>query len=128
MQSDEQAIRTFIATWMDATRTGDTETVLGLIADDAVFLVTGQPPMVGKAAFAAAQSKLQGARIEPASEIREIRVLGDWAYLWTALSVVITPGKGGTPVKRAGHTLSILQKRAGHWVLVRDANMLGPAK
>jgi uncharacterized protein (TIGR02246 family) len=126
MQSDEQAIRTFIATWMDATRTGDTETVLGLIADDAVFLVTGQPPMVGKAAFAAAQSKLQGARIEPASEIREIRVLGDWAYLWTALSVVITHGKGGTPVKRAGHTLSILQKRAGQWVLVRDANMLAP--
>jgi hypothetical protein len=27
---------------------------------------------------------------------------------------------------RAGHTLSILKKESGRWVLVRDANMLAP--
>jgi ketosteroid isomerase-like protein len=38
--------------------------------------------------------------------------------------VIVTPRSGGTPVKRAGNTLSILQKQAGRWVIVRDANML----
>ncbi|MDQ6651933.1 MAG: hypothetical protein M3Y84_04225 [Acidobacteriota bacterium] len=47
-----------------------------------------------------------------------------WAYLWTRLSVVITPKKGGAPNKRAGNTLSILQKKAGGWVIFRDVNML----
>jgi hypothetical protein len=27
---------------------------------------------------------------------------------------------------RAGHTLSILRKRDGRWVLARDANLLAP--
>lgn len=27
---------------------------------------------------------------------------------------------------RAGHTLSILRKQGGKWVLVRDANLLAP--
>ena len=53
MQSDEQQIRQLVATWMTATRDGDVETVLSLMADDVVFLVTGQPPM-RKADFAAA--------------------------------------------------------------------------
>ena len=48
MNSDEQEIRQLVATWIDATKTGDTDTVLSLMADDVVFLVTGQPPMIGK--------------------------------------------------------------------------------
>jgi uncharacterized protein (TIGR02246 family) len=123
MQNDEHAIRTFVSTWLAATKARDTEKVLGLMADDAVFLVAGQPPMIGKAAFAAAQTKLQHVDIDATSEIQEIKVMGEWAYLWTSLSVVMTPPSGPS-VKRSGNTLSILQKRAGNWVLVRDANML----
>ena len=123
MQNDEQAIRTFVSTWLAATKAGDTQKVLDMMADDVVFLVAGQPPMIGKAAFAAAQSKLGHVRIDATSEIQEIKVLGEWAYLWTSLSVVMTPNSGPS-VKRAGNTLSILQKRAGNWVLIRDANML----
>jgi ketosteroid isomerase-like protein len=51
-------------------------------------------------------------------------VLGEWAYIWTHLSIVITPKNGAPAVKRAGNTLSILQKQNGSWLLVRDANML----
>ena len=124
MQNDDQAIRELIATWLRATKAGDTERVLSLMAEDAVFLVPGQPPMLGRAAFAAAQSGLEQVDIDATSEIQEIKVLGEWAYLWTKLSVVMTPKKGGAPNKRAGYTLSILQKKAGSWVLFRDANML----
>lgn len=34
MKSDEQEIRDLIATWMKATKAGDTDTVLGLMAED----------------------------------------------------------------------------------------------
>jgi ketosteroid isomerase-like protein len=37
------------------TKAGDIDTVLSLMAGDVVFLVAGQPPMIGKARFAAAQ-------------------------------------------------------------------------
>ena len=124
MQDDEQAIRQLVATWLSASKAGDTEKVLSLIAEDVVFLVPGQPPMRGKSAFAAGQSGLQPFHIDATSEIQEIKVLGEWAYLWTELSVVVTPKKGGAPIKRAGHTLSILQKQSGAWVIFRDANML----
>ena len=51
-------------------------------------------------------------------------MLGDWAYMWTNLTVVFTPPGGTPPVTRAGNTLTILKKQNGKWVLARDANML----
>jgi len=41
------------------------------------------------------------------------------------LSVTVMPS-GGAPTKRAGHTLSVLKKVNGKWLLARDANMLAP--
>ena len=127
MESDEQEIRQLVATWMEATKAGDAETVLGLMAEDVVFLVTGQPPMIGKSAFAdavRAQSTEGSPRFEGTSEIQEIKVLGDWAFMWTKLSVVVTPPGGESSITRSGHTLSILRRQDGKWVLARDANML----
>jgi uncharacterized protein (TIGR02246 family) len=124
MERDEQAIRDLIATWLAASKAGDTKTVLSLMGDDVVFLVPGQPPMRGKSAFAAAQGALSDLDIDATSEIQEIEVSGDWAYAWTKLTVVVTPRKGGASVKRSGHTLSVFEKRNGAWVLFRDANLL----
>jgi uncharacterized protein (TIGR02246 family) len=124
MDADEQAIRKLIETWMTASKAGDTATVLGLMADDVVFLVPGKPPMRGKSAFAAGQDAMKDLSIEGSSEVQEVRVMGDWAYAWTALTVAMTPRKGGSTLKRAGNTLSIFRKSAGQWVLFRDANML----
>jgi uncharacterized protein (TIGR02246 family) len=127
MQSDEREIRELVATWMTATKAGDIAKVLTLMADDVVFLVTGQPPMFGKAAFAAAAKPRAGQeapRFDGTSEIQEINVLGEWAYMWTRMSVAVTPPSGAPPMTRAGYTLSILRKENGKWVLARDANML----
>ena len=124
MEHDEQAIRKLIETWVTATNAGDTTTVLSLMADDVVFLVPAKAPMRGKSAFAAGQDAIKDFRIEASSEVQEIRVMGDWAYAWTALTVAMTPKAGGNTVKRAGNTLSILRKSAGEWLLFRDANML----
>lgn len=130
MSEDEQAIRNVVATWMSASKAGDLDTVLTLMSDDVVFLIAGQPPMIGKAAYAAAaqpQTKPDGPKIDARSEIQEIKVLGDWAFMWTKLSVHVQLPGNPEPMIRAGHTLTILQKQRGKWLLARDANMLAPA-
>lgn len=130
MNADERAIRELVATWMSATRAGDIDTVLALMADDAVFLQPGQPPMIGKAAFAAAarsQVGPQAAHIDGSVEIREIQVHGERAFMWASLTVAITPPGAAEAVTRKGHTLSVLVKATGKWLLARDANMLAPA-
>lgn len=124
MKSDEQEIRDLITTWMKATKAGDTDTVLGLMADDAKFLVAGHPPF-GKEAFKAAANDPNAALVEfdGQSEILEINILGDWAYTLTSLTVT-TRQAGFGDLVRAGNTLSIFKKQSGKWVLYRDANLL----
>jgi ketosteroid isomerase-like protein len=61
--------------------------------------------------------------MEGATDIRELKVLGDWAYLRNHVTVTITP-PSGRPVTRAGYTLTILRKDAGRWRLARDANLV----
>ncbi len=127
MQTDEQEIRQLVATWMAAAKAGDFETVLGLMTDDVVFLMPGQPPMIGKTTFATAvevQPMEESPQFDATSEIKEIQVVGDWAFMWTELSVELTPPGGGPPAMRTGHTLSVLKKQNGKWLLARDANML----
>lgn len=129
MKQDEQEIRQLVTTWMEATKAGDIDTVLSLMTDDVVFLVTGRPPMIGKPAYAEAAQPPSGhvaPQFDGTSEIQEIRVLGDWAYMWTKLTVVVTPSGGAPAMTRAGHTLTVLRKQNGKWLLARDANMLAP--
>jgi uncharacterized protein (TIGR02246 family) len=128
MSEDERAIRDLVAAWLDATRRGDLNAVLGLMTEDAVFLQPGRPPMLGKTAFAQA-SRAQAARgqprIEAHTDIQEMRVLGDWAWMWSRLSVSFTP-PGGDTATRSGHTLTIFCRSSGRWLLARDANLLAP--
>ena len=123
--SDEQAIRSLVEGWFDASKKGDHATVLSLMADDVIFMVPGQEPF-GKEEFAARSKQMNNARIEGVSEIQELKVLGDWAWMRSHLQVTITP-PNGQPTRRASYTLTILTKNAnGDWVLSRDANLLAP--
>ena len=123
MSDDERAIRDLIDTWMKASQAGDTDTVLRLMSDDVVFMVPGREPF-GKEAFANASRGMQGMRMEGMSEIQELKVLGDLAYLRNYIALTVTL-PGGKPVKRAGYTLTILRKEPdGRWRLARDANLL----
>ncbi len=125
---DEQAIRTLVATWLEASAAGDLPRVLELMADDVVFLAPGRPPMRGRDGFAAASRAMEGkTRFEGTADIQEVRVFGDWAYCWNHLSVTAHPVGGGEPAHVSGPTLSILHRQAdGRWVIFRDANMIAP--
>ena len=123
MSPDERAIRELVDTWMKASRAGDTETVLGLMSDDVVFMVPGREPF-GKQTFAANSRSMDGVRLEGSADIRELKVLGDWAYLRNFIEITVTPA-GGTPIRRSGFTLTILRKEPdGRWLLARDANLV----
>ncbi len=43
MQNDEQEIRELVKNWMAATKSGDIETVLGLMTEDVVFWLPDGP-------------------------------------------------------------------------------------
>jgi len=125
---DEEAIHRLVETWMEATKRGDTETVLSLIADDAVFMTAGGEPF-GKAEFRALASKqAEGVHYEATGDIVELKVLGDWAFLCNHLTVTVVSGGGEPLFKRSGYTLSILRKEPdGRWLLARDANLMSLA-
>ena len=126
MNSDEQAIRSLVSTWMQASTAGDLPRVLQLMAEDVVFLGAGRPPMRGRDAFAAASRAMEGrTRIDGTVDIQEIRVFGDWAYCWNQLALTVHPLAGGAPSHLSGPALSVLRKTEAGWVIFRDANMVG---
>jgi len=95
------------------------------MADDVIFMVPGKEPF-GKEAFAATANEMKNVVIEGTSEIQELKVLGEWAWMRNRLKVKMTP-PNGKPVSRSGYTLTILRKSPdGRWVIARDANLLAP--
>jgi uncharacterized protein (TIGR02246 family) len=125
MNDDERAIRNLVANWMEASKAGDLATVLGLMSDDVVFMVPGKEPF-GKEAFAARSKGMEGVEIDGTSDIQEIEMLGNWAWLRNRLRVKIT-SPGGKSIIHSGYVLTILRKNGdGNWVIARDANLLTP--
>jgi len=125
MTDDERAIRNVVDTWLAASKTGDTATVLSLMTDDVLFLTPGQPPF-GKEAFAKMSDGMKDVRVEGTSDIQEVQVFGNIAYLRNQLHIRMTMTDGKV-MKRSGQTLTILRKEADRkWRLVRDANLVMP--
>lgn len=126
MQSDEREIRDLVATWMDATRRGDMAAVLELMTDDAIFLTPGRAPMTRTdfAKAAEAQAGAKAPKFDGHSDILEVQIMGDWAFMRSRLSVTATPADGSPPTLREGHVLTVLRKDGGRWKLARDANLL----
>jgi uncharacterized protein (TIGR02246 family) len=126
MSDDERAIRELVARWMAASQAGDTQTVLGLMTDDVVFMTPGREPF-GKEEFRQQSDAMKDMKIAGKSDIRELNILGDWAYARNYLEVTMTP-PAGERVRRTGYTLTLFRKDAdGRWRLARDANLLAPA-
>jgi uncharacterized protein (TIGR02246 family) len=122
MNADERKIRDMLDSWWQATRDGDVDTVLGLMADDVMFLTPGQPPF-GKAEFEAA-ARDRSIKVDGKSDIEELEIADGWAWMRTHIDVTMTPANGQSQ-HRSGSTLSILRKQPdGNWLVARDANLL----
>lgn len=123
--TDEQLIRDVIKRWGEISATDNAEPLRELMAEDIVFLQPGQPPMRGRDVclkiFQAGAARM---RIACHSNIQEIEVAGELAYVWNQLEVAATVVESGVTNRRTGYTLSIFRKEQGRWVLFRDANLL----
>jgi uncharacterized protein (TIGR02246 family) len=125
MQDEEQAIRQLVDTWLTASERGDLNTMLTLMADDVIFMVPGREPF-GKEEFVQNYKQMGAVKLTTKSDIQEIKVLGEWAWMRNRLRVTFTPG-GGNPTTHSGYVLTILRKTSnGQWVITRDANLLTP--
>src|SRR5690348_14183734 len=120
MGDDEKAIRSLIDAWFEATAANDLARVLEMMDDEVVFLTPGRPPM-RKEVFAAASRAMEPTvRFDGRADVQEIRVFGDWAYLWNQLTVSVHRTDGGPTVHRSGPVLSVLRKKPdGRWVMFR---------
>jgi len=124
MNKDEHAIRALIERWMEASMEGDLETVLGLMAEDAIFMVPGREPF-DREEFIRMSDSMKGTRMEGTHEIHELKVLGEWAYVRNHLDLTFFPPGGAAGAKRSGFTLTIFRKDShGNWLLFRDANLV----
>lgn len=125
MPNDEEAIRKLVDNWLAASKKDDVDAMLDLLAEDVIFMVPGKEPF-GKKEFAAARQEMKDIKMEGKSDIQEVKVLGDWAWMRNFLRVTFTPHQRSTTV-HSGHTLTILRKNPnGNWVIARDANLLTP--
>lgn len=125
MQDDEQAIREMVDRWLEVSKKHDLTTLLGLLDDDVLFITPGREPF-GKEEFAAGNDAMKDVRMEAVIDIKEIKVIGEWAWMRSFLKVSLKPAQGDT-TKLAGHILTVLRKTAdGQWVIYRDANFVKP--
>jgi uncharacterized protein (TIGR02246 family) len=128
IQSDEDQIRALIESWGAASEAGNLDAQLAMMTDGVTFLTAGNPPMTRADFIAGFTRMMQSFRMTCHSDIREITVSGDLAFVWNHLTVEITPLAGGVPMRRSGNTLSVLRRGPGNqWQIWRDANMLAPA-
>jgi uncharacterized protein (TIGR02246 family) len=129
MTTDEEAIRELLAAWQRATVVNDRDALFKLMTDDVLFLTPGNAPLRGREAFAALLPPRPPHQIEFDQDVIELQIRGDWAYAVCRMAVTVTPQPEQTPIRRAGHTLTIFTKAPdGSWALARDANLLGPAQ
>ena len=127
MGSDERAVREVHTTWIDAVNAGNLVRLIGLMADDVVFLNPGRAPF-GRDGFPAGFTTAhQLTRIRCISELEEVVVVGEVAYTLCRDSLSVTPRDGGEATELAGHRITIYRKQPdGRWLLARDANTLSP--
>ena len=88
--NDEQQIRDLVTRWMRASKDGDVDTVLSMMSDDAVFLRPGHEPMRKSEFERTSRAQATGGpKFDGTSEVREIQICGDFAYMWSQLSVAV---------------------------------------
>src|SRR5215510_15401326 len=127
LRTDEKEIRALVDRWLIASEKGDLPTIRNLMSDDVVFMVPGKEPS-GRETFAQSYQQLEGIKITTNTDIQELKVTGDWAWMRTFLTVTFTSTNGDSSAE-SGYALTILRKNLnGNWVIARDANLLMPVR
>lgn len=122
---EEKTIRLLVDQWLAASKDGDFDKAMSLIHPQAQFLVPGMgtQTMDGRPFAEAATADFGDTKVSMDNGLEEIQIMGDWAYVWVTTSLQFESANGD-PSKMAGHSLSVLKKEDGRWLIFRDANTL----
>jgi uncharacterized protein (TIGR02246 family) len=119
--ADGAAIRAVQNSWYKAYNAGDGSALAALYAEDAVLSAPGAPASRGVAAireyFAKDAAKFNASGLTSVeAPTSDVGVSGDLAWQGDAYTVT---DKSGATVD-AGKTLTVFQRRAGKWMIIRD--------
>lgn len=99
--------------WIEVINKGEIDAYTKLLAENAVWIPPGQQPIIGKNAFKqwlAPFFEKYSYRFSISEE--QIKVAGAWAFERAKFTSVMTPQRGGEPMKHSG-TFTVLWKQ-GH--------------
>ena len=122
-EADIQAIKEIEAKWAAATNSGDIESIMSLLTDDAIFMFTNEPIVKGKEAVRnhALADFEEYAYENSKAMVVEVRLAGDWAYARGTWSGTVTPKAGGESIQFIGKWIEIFERQPdGSWKVSRN--------
>jgi uncharacterized protein (TIGR02246 family) len=101
---------------------GDADAVAAQYTEDAYLMPPNSPSLVGRAAIADLYKRFfKDFKCALKTEIQEVEVAGDWAYVRGLLTSTVTPKDGGEPHTNHGKYLVVARRGAdGVWRFARD--------
>jgi uncharacterized protein (TIGR02246 family) len=130
VESDRAAIEALNERWVGAYRNGDYAAIPELYTEDALIMPRGRPAIEGRQRLAEQLGGLAGGRqVEIGFTIRELEILGEYAWLVSTFSVTYTPPDDpqGSHTEH-GRSLILYRKDAdGQWRIHRDMDSPAPA-
>lgn len=117
----------------DATlESGDTQGLFALMTDDYVEMAAGTPPLEGKDAARKSLDEFLARNLMTTfkSDIRDIRVSGDWAYVRADNAQLVTQKSDGIARAINGKQMLLLHReKDGSWKIRTNMwNLSGPPK
>ena len=120
-EANVDAIEKLLEEEFAAANAGDIEALLGLRTEDAVEILPGDQPLIGKDAIRAAWNQ-EAEFVEQYKNlsIEEIELVGDWAFTRISFTQSSKPVIGGDPIVQNGQGLLIVQRQPDsswkiHW-------------
>jgi len=126
---DIAAIKQLSEDWSAGWLSGDPETLLSLLSDEPVLIMSSEDPIIGKEAirelyqyvfenytFASDENYTRTTDVEQ----MEVEVDGDLGYIWSKYTNTETPKAGGETLEDHGQSVSIVRRQHdGSWKFAR---------
>jgi len=129
-----QAIQDLNRKFLDAGRRMDNPAVMALWTDDAVDLLPGMRPLVGKKAIGAwldgVTAQMRDYKLTAYDiDFQDLKTSGDWAFEWGTSRQTVQPPGGGKAFENPGKILLILHREAdGAWKFREEMWNSSPAQ
>ena len=106
----------------------DAAAMMSQWTDDFVLLPAAGPIMRGRHAIAEVFRGVESPEIvDSVLDIQEVKVLGDYAYLWGTYYYTVRPHGAGETIRTSGKIMRILQRQSdGSWKMHRGIATVDP--